>query len=301
MKKVNKDFINRRLTMATAKELLDNYYKIYGKQLSRTTLTNWVKKHKIIATELPKEQQKGNCKYDYDLDSFLSVITSTEYKNQIMGRQKNPKDFIGKISGNLLITGIVPQEEKQTHYNGTLMYCTCLRCGKKNIQVRFSYLSGNENYHRDSCGCIRKREAFKATNMIKDLEDDFLDSFDDFDKFLFIHRTLRTGIGDISYLNKEQYKELINHFYCQQQFNNIYNFWQQQNKTNTFYDWAKPSIDHIIPKAKGGTNEINNLQYLTIFENLSKRDMTMEEWNNFKKQTHTTSDYFYESIKEVMQ
>lgn len=29
--------------------------------------------------------------------------------------------------------------------------------------------------------------------------------------------------------------------------------------------------------------------------------MTMDEWNNFKKLTHTSSDYFYESIKEVMQ
>ena len=287
--------------MSTAKELLDYYRTIYNKDLSRTTLTKWVKEKKIIATEIPVEERHGNCKYNYDLDSFVSLITSEAYKNKVLGSQKHPEDFIGKTSGNLLITGIVPDNERKTNYKGTLMYCTCLRCGKQNIQVRFSYLSGNEKYHRESCGCIRKKEAFKATNMIKNLEDKFLDSFDDFDKFLFIHRSIRTGIGEFSQLDKEKYKQLINHFYYQKQFNDIYNFWQQQNKTNTFYDWAKPSIDHIIPKTKGGTNEINNLQYLTVFENLSKRDMTMEEWNNFKKQTHTISDYFYESIKEVMQ
>ena len=90
----------------------------------------------------------------------------------------------------------------------------------------------------------------------------------------------------------------------QKQFNAIYNFWlNKQKENNTFYDWAKPSIDHIVPKSRGGSNEKENLQFLTVFENLSKRDMSMEEWNDFKKKNHTNSDYFIESIlkEEVMQ
>ena len=70
----------------------------------------------------------------------------------------------------------------------------------------------------------------------------------------------------------------------------------QEEKLNTFYDWAKPSIDHIIPKSRGGNNEKENLQFLTTFENLTKRDMTMEEWNNFKIKTNTHSQYFIEEI-----
>ena len=42
----------------------------------------------------------------------------------------------------------------------------------------------------------------------------------------------------------------------------IYDFWQvkkDKDKDKTFYDWAKPSLDHIIPKSRGGTSEANNL------------------------------------------
>ena len=39
---------------------------------------------------------------------------------------------------------------------------------------------------------------------------------------------------------------------------------------------------------------------LSYFENLAKRDMTLEEWNDFKIKTNTSSNYFIEKIEEVM-
>ena len=146
-----------------------------------------------------------------------------------------------------------------------------------------------------SCGCLRKIDAFLATTTVKDLTEEYLLKFNDFDKFLFIHRSITHTINLIN-IDISNYKEYIEYFYYQNQFNKLYSFWKKQERLNVFYDWAKPSIDHIIPKAKGGTNELNNLQFLTTFENLSKRDMTMEEWNNFKKITNTHSNYFIEEV-----
>ena len=95
-------------------------------------------------------------------------------------------------------------------------------------------------------------------------------------------------------------KDYIDYFYNDPQFNAIYNFWLSHKLENeTFYDWAKPSLDHIIPSSKGGTNTLDNFQFLTTFENLAKRDMTMTEWENFKQKTNTTSSYFIENIMKA--
>ena len=68
------------------------------------------------------------------------------------------------------------------------------------------------------------------------------------------------------------------------------------NACGTEFRIVDLEIDHIIPKSRGGNNEKENLQFLTTFENLTKRDMTMEEWNNFKIKTNTHSQYFIEEI-----
>ena len=97
--------------------------------------------------------------------------------------------------------------------------------------------------------------------------------------------------------NSQIIKDFINKFYNQKQFNFIYSQWLNNNKTSrTFYDLYKPSIDHILPKSKGGTNDLDNLQFLTVFENLCKRDMTAEEWILFKKENNIKGDIFLEGV-----
>lgn len=209
-------------------------------------------------------------------------------------------DLTGKQVGKLKILSLIPINERPTKNHGNYWLCQC-ECGNQ-VKVPTSYLTGNGNYLQTSCGCDRKKKAFQSTSYVN-VSNEFLEKYkENFEKFLLIHKALiRTSGNDGQYYkdNPIIYEQIIDYFWKDKQFNLIYNFWKNnQFKNHTFYDWAKPSLDHIVPSSKGGKNILENFQFLTTFENLAKRDMTMEEWNNFKKNTHTTSDYFIESIIE---
>ena len=200
-------------------------------------------------------------------------------------------DLTNTKIGELTIINLVPEELRRNKYRRREWLCKC-SCGNE-IIVEQRNLTGNK-YTQASCGCLRVKAAFVATTKSHWIDLDYVNSFDDFEKYAFLHKQ-RVKQLKLS-TDEKEYKEFINYFYNQEQFNAIYNNWRKKEKENTFYDWYKPSIDHIIPKSKGGTNSLDNLQFLTVFENLAKRDMTMEEWNDFKKRTNTSSDLFLENL-----
>lgn len=207
-------------------------------------------------------------------------------------------DFTNKKIGKLTCIRQLKKEERPSQNHGNYWLCKC-DCGNE-VMVPVSYLTGNGNYIQTSCGCDRKKKAFLSTSYIS-LPEEYFDQFqNNFEKFLLIHKALvRTSGNNLTYYenNHEEYKKIIDYFWHDKQLEKIMDFWyNNKNKGQTFYDWAKPSLDHIIPSSKGGKNVLENFQFLTTFENLAKRDMTMEEWNNFKKDTNTTSDYFIENI-----
>lgn len=210
-------------------------------------------------------------------------------------------DLTGKRVGKLTVLYLVPREQRKTQqeYKARIWMCHC-DCGKE-VEVRATYLIGNHNYTQLSCGCRREIQHFLATVKVAKGLEEFLESFDDFEKVRFIHQAMTRTSGNTAYsITPEFFQKFITYFYYNEQFSILYDYWKQQNsKINTFYDWLKPSIDHKIPKSKGGSNELENLHFLTVFENLAKRDMSWDDWLIFKKETNTKSDLFYDSIKSM--
>jgi len=203
-------------------------------------------------------------------------------------------DLLGKKVGRLTVIRMIPRDERTDNQKCRLWQCKC-DCGNI-VNVRSTYLLEKGNYTQYSCGCLRKVRAFLASTKMP-ISQEFLEQFDNFERFLLIHKqlTLTAGKSPATYDIEEYYQDIL-YFYYDPQFNKVYDFWQKQPRGDTFYDWAKPSLDHIIPKSKGGSNKKENLEFLTVFENLSKRDMLKSEWEEFKQITNTQSDYFIESI-----
>ena len=116
-----------------------------------------------------------------------------------------------------------------------------------------------------------------ATHLRFNISFEWLMQFQDFKKLQLLNRCIskRFGRWDVS---SEWYKEYLLKFYNDKQFNFVYHKWCLSG----YEKYKKPSLDHIIPKAKGGTNDLDNLQFLSWFENRCKNDMTQDEWDNLK-------------------
>lgn len=198
-----------------------------------------------------------------------------------------PIDLTGQKFGKLNVISLVPEELRKNSYKRREWYCKC-DCGKELI-VEQRNITGKA-YQQLSCGCIRVKAHLVATSKIQGLTFEYVDSFDDYERYAFLHKQfVKFFTSNIEF---KIYDDFIKKFYVDKQFNLLYNKWSKINKNLTFYDWYKPSLDHIVPKSRGGSNDISNLQFLTVFENLNKRDMTMEEWNKFKEETNTKSDLY---------
>lgn len=116
-----------------------------------------------------------------------------------------------------------------------------------------------------------------ATHIRFDVDYKWLMQFKDFKKLQLLNDVITDRNGRWG-VDTEWYKEYIIRFYSNKQFNSIYNKWCLSG----YEKYKKPSLDHIVPKAKGGTNDLNNLQFLSWFENRCKNDMTQNEWNKLK-------------------
>lgn len=99
--------------------------------------------------------------------------------------------------------------------------------------------------------------------------------------YLSKHRK-ELGLGD------RRKMKFLRQFYNEPQFVALYEQWVAAGRCR----WQRPTLDHKLPRSRGGKTCLANLQFLTWFENRAKADMTEDEWAQFKKRTGTTSRCF---------
>lgn len=117
-----------------------------------------------------------------------------------------------------------------------------------------------------------------------ELSFDWITKFIDVDKLKCLNKAI-TKRGDRWDVSTNWYKAYIEKFYADNQFNEIFTRWSA-NKEDKY---LRPTIDHINPKSNGGTNDLDNLQFLSWFENRTKNNMSQKEWDSLKQ---NISNYF---------
>lgn len=106
---------------------------------------------------------------------------------------------------------------------------------------------------------------------------EWLNGFDDIEKLKYLNRSISRK-RDCKGFTTEIYKTFIEKFYADSRFNCLYHKWLYKKDK-----WIKPSLDHITAKCKGGKLSIDNLQYISWFENRAKMDIPQEQWNRMKE------------------
>lgn len=106
---------------------------------------------------------------------------------------------------------------------------------------------------------------------------DWLSQFEDIEKLKYLNRTISRK-RDCDGFTDSIYKKYIEKFYNDDKFTYLFNQW-----ILTGDKWIKPSLDHIHPKADGGTLDLSNLQFISWLENRTKVDIPLVEWNKIKE------------------
>ena len=169
----------------------------------------------------------------------------------------------------LLKNGIVPVKAKRKPFTSE---------HKKKIS---NSCKGRESWVRGKKATKEMLYKNMAAHLRFDIDFSWLMQFEDIEKLKTLNDCITDRSGRFN-VNTDWYKSYIVKFYNCDRFNALYDSWIFSGKDKL----KKPSIDHIMPKSKGGDNNIDNLQFLTWFENRCKNNMSQIEWDILKSKIH---------------
>lgn len=150
-----------------------------------------------------------------------------------------------------------------------------------------------DNYHMvkktDNSAKYRNRKSV-IRNMVSHLRysvtDDWVDSFHNLEKVKYLNKMIHRE-RDSKGFTSELYKRYVEKFYYDKDFNYLFDNWVASGDR-----WIKPSLDHIVPRSKGcSITDIDNLRFISNFENRAKVDMDECYWNDMKNRIESYLNY----------
>jgi len=192
------------------------------------------------------------------IDSYIPYKTTLREVGRIVGIDHHRVKRILKSEGIIIVKGKRGQLTKEH---------------KENISKA---CKGRETWSKGKN--MPKESLYKnmASHLRFDVSAEWLSQFEDIEKLKFLNRCISKRKNRFEVIS-EWYKSYILKFYNDAQFNSIYSKWLDSND-----NYLRPTIDHINPKSKEGGNELDNLQFLTWFENRAKNDMSQDVWDKLK-------------------
>lgn len=109
-----------------------------------------------------------------------------------------------------------------------------------------------------------------------DVTEEWIDGFENLDKLKYLNHSLSRK-RDYEGFDTEMYMAYIEKFYNDEKFNFLFDKWLE-----TGDKYIKPSLDHIVPKSKGGALSLDNLRFISWFENKAKGDILLDDWLKMK-------------------
>ena len=143
---------------------------------------------------------------------------------------------------------------------------------------------------------IPKPDSARRANMQTHLKTAIdLERYQDFGRLKILSKNLRRHK---KFIGNEDAARLafLEKFYFDADFNSVYDAWVKSGKNKWYY----PSLDHKNPRCNGADWSLENLCFMTWFENRAKADMDEKEWGEFKAATNTHSSLFLESIPKSL-
>lgn len=112
-----------------------------------------------------------------------------------------------------------------------------------------------------------------------DVTSKWLSQYRDVEKLKFLNKCIMARGKARFDVSTQWYKKYIAKFYYDETFNRLYDRYISSGR----YKYFMPSLDHILPRSLGGTNDLNNLRFCTLLENMCKRNIPPDEWEVIKK------------------